>query len=56
MRGVIAVGGSKVDWSIERIFSVADKAVGVEVLADLYKQMGSKPVAPDLDSLWLSLG
>ncbi len=57
MRGVIAAGGShEVYWSIERIFSVADTAVGVDVLADLHKQMGPESVAPDLDSLWLGLG
>jgi hypothetical protein len=57
MRGVIAAGGShEVDWSIERILSVADKAVGVDVLTDLHKQMGPKPVAPDLDGLWPALG
>ena len=57
MRGVIAAGGShEVYWSIERIFAVADRAVGVDVLADLHKQMGSEPVAPDLDRLWLDLG
>jgi hypothetical protein len=57
MRGVIAAGGShEVYWSIERVFSVADRAVGVDALADLYKQMGSEPFAPDLDGIWLSLG
>ena len=57
MRGVIAAGGShEVYWSIERILSAADKAVGVDVLTGLHEQMGSKPVAPDLESLWLALG
>jgi hypothetical protein len=57
MRGVIAAGGShEVYWSIERVLSVADRVVGVDVLADLHRQMGSRPVAPDLDGLWLSLG
>ncbi len=57
MRGVIAAGGShEVHWSVERVFLAADRAVGVDVLADLHKKMGSESVAPDLDSLWLSLG
>lgn len=57
MRGVIAAGGShEVDWPIERILSTADKAVGVDVLTGLHEQMGSKPVATDLESLWLALG
>jgi hypothetical protein len=57
MRGVLAAGGSvEVDWPIERILSVADKAVGVDVLTRLHAQMGPKPVAPDLDALWRDLG
>jgi len=57
MRGVLAAGGSvEVDWPIERILSVADKAVGVDVMTRLHAQMGPKPVAPDLDALWRDLG
>jgi hypothetical protein len=57
MQGVIAAGGShEVNWPIERILSTADKAVGVDVLANLHERMGPYPVAPDLDSLWLGLG
>jgi hypothetical protein len=57
MRGVIAAGGNvEVDWPIERVLSVADKAVGVDVLTRLHEKMGPKPVAPDLDGLWRDLG
>jgi hypothetical protein len=57
MRGVIAAGGShEVDWPIERILGVADKAVGVDVLTRLHNSWGPKPVAPDLDALWRDLG
>ncbi len=57
MRGVIAAGGNhEADWSIERILSTADKAVGVDVLTRLHKEMGAKPVTPDLEGLWRSLG
>jgi hypothetical protein len=57
MRGVIAAGGNhEVDWPIDRILATADKAVGVDVLTRLHEQMGSKPVAPDLDGLWRDLG
>jgi hypothetical protein len=57
MRGVLAAGGNvEADWPIERILSVADKAVGVDVLTRLHAQMGPKPVAPDLDALWRDLG
>jgi len=57
LRGVITAGGShEVDWSIERILSTADKAVGVDVLIHLHNEMGPKSVKPDLDSLWRDLG
>lgn len=57
MRGVIAAGGShEVDWSIERILGIADKAVGLDVLTRLHNAWGAKPVTPDLDALWRDLG
>jgi hypothetical protein len=57
MRGVIAAGGNhEHDWSIERVLSTADKAVGVDVLTRMHSEWGSKPVTPDLASLWRDLG
>jgi hypothetical protein len=57
MRGVLAAGGShEVDWSIERILSTADKAVGVDILTRLHNDWGRRPVTPDLDQLWRDLG
>ncbi len=57
LRGVLAAGGSiEKDWPITRIFAVADEAVGVPVLAELYGQMGAKPLAVDLPALWMRLG
>jgi len=57
MRGVLAAGGNhEADWSIERILSTADKAVGVNVLTKLHDEWGSKPVKPDLGALWRDLG
>jgi hypothetical protein len=57
MRGVIAAGGNhEVDWSIDRILTTADKAVGVNAMTRLHDQMGPKAVSPDLDSLWRDLG
>jgi hypothetical protein len=57
MRGVLAAGGNhEQDWSIQRILSTADKAVGLDVLTRLHDQWGSKPVTPDLDALWRDLG
>ena len=57
MRGVLAAGGNhEKDWSLDRILSTADKAVGVDVLTRLHGEMGSKPVTPDLARLWRDLG
>ena len=57
MRGVVAAGGNhEQDWPIGRIFSTADKAIGVDVLTRLHNEMGAKPVAPDLAGLWRDLG
>ena len=57
LRGVLAGGGNhETDWSVDRIFDVADHAVGTTVLTQLYAQMGEKPYAPDLDKLWRDLG
>jgi hypothetical protein len=57
MRGVLAAGGNhEEDWSIERVLSTADKAVGVDVLTKLHEEWGAKPVTPDLDALWRDLG
>jgi predicted metalloprotease with PDZ domain len=57
MRGVLAAGGNhEQDWSIGRILSTADKAVGVDVLTRLHEEMGPRPVTPDLAALWRELG
>jgi hypothetical protein len=57
MRGVIAAGGNhEQDWSIARVLSTADKAVGGDVLTRLHNEMGAKPVTPDLAALWRDLG
>ena len=57
MRGVLAAGGNhEQDWSLQRILSTADKAVGLNVLTRLHDKWGSKPVSPDLDALWRDLG
>jgi hypothetical protein len=57
MRGVLAAGGNhEQDWSIERVLTTADNAVGVDVLTHLHNELGPKPVTPDLASLWRDLG
>jgi hypothetical protein len=57
MRGVIAAGGNhEKDWPIERVLTAADKAVGLDVMTRLHREMGAKPVSPDLAALWRDLG
>jgi hypothetical protein len=57
MRGILKAGGSiEVEWPLERALKVADQAVGVPVLEELYDRMRAKAVSPDLDQLWRELG
>ncbi|KIU44287.1 hypothetical protein QU42_27365 [Bradyrhizobium sp. UASWS1016] len=57
MRGVLAAGGNhEKDWTLARVLSTADQAVGGEVLTHLHDEMGPKPVTPDLAALWQDLG
>jgi hypothetical protein len=57
MRGILKSGGSiEVEWPLARALKVADQAVGVPVLEELYDRMKAKPVTPDLPQLWRDLG
>lgn len=57
MRGILKAGGSiEVEWPLVRALEIADRAVGVPVLEDLYKRMKATPVTPDLNQLWKDLG
>ena len=57
LRAILAAGGSiDRDWSVERVLDVADQAVGVPVLRELYEEMASQPVTVDLQALWQQLG
>jgi hypothetical protein len=57
LRAVVAAGGNvETSWPLERAFAMADKAVGVPVLEELYASMKDKPVGPDLPALWKKLG
>ena len=57
MRAILDAGGNhEVDWPMARVISVADAAVGLDVLTRLHDEMGAKPVGPDLNKLWLDLG
>jgi len=57
LRGILAAGGNmEVEWPLERAFKAADDAVGAPVMTELYAQMKSAPVEPDLSTLWKALG
>lgn len=57
MRGILSAGGNhEKDWSLDRVLTTADRAVGVDVLTRLHNEMGPKPVSPDLAALWHDLG
>jgi hypothetical protein len=57
LRAVVAAGGNvTTTWTLEKDFALADKAVGVTVLEDLYAQWKDRPVNVDLDALWKKLG
>ncbi|MBV9644264.1 MAG: hypothetical protein JO334_11880 [Verrucomicrobia bacterium] len=57
MRGILKAGGSiEVEWPLERALQIADQAVGVRVLEELYDRMKAAPISPDLHQLWKDLG
>lgn len=57
LAAVVADGGNvQTSSSLEQAFGVADKAVGVPVLEELYAQWKDKPAQVDLPALWKKLG
>lgn len=57
MRGILKSGGSiEVEWPLARALKVADQAVGVPALEELYDRMKATPVTPDLPQIWKDLG
>lgn len=57
LRGILAAGGNiQSEGEIADTLRIADKAVGVPVLEELYAQMKDKPVDVDLPVLWKKLG
>jgi hypothetical protein len=51
-----ASGGNGVEWTIERLLEVGDRATGTQVLAQLHARMGDTPSSVDLDAIFTSLG
>jgi len=54
---VLRAGGDyRVAWPVQRTFEVADAAVGMTTLSDLYRDMKDDPMPIDLTALWRELG
>jgi hypothetical protein len=57
LRAILDGGGVvDQDWSIDKAFSIGDRATGTRVLQRLYSQMRDKADPVDLDQLWRKLG
>ena len=57
LRAILDAGGTLAQtWEIERVLAIADRAVGVPVLSELFPTWKDKSVSPDLDRLWAELG
>jgi len=57
LRAVVAAGGNvQTSSTLEHAFGIADQAVGVPVLEELYAQWKDRPVPVDLPGLWKKLG
>jgi predicted metalloprotease with PDZ domain len=57
MRAVLEKNGNiQADAELTDLLAAGDKATGILVLTELYKDWSAKPVAPDLDTLWKQLG
>jgi hypothetical protein len=57
LRAILDAGGTLAEtWEIERVLEIADRAVGVPVLSELFPTWKDKSVAPNLDQLWGRLG
>ena len=57
LRAINAAGGNiTAEWPLPRALEIGDRATGVTVLSDLYREMGSSPFPVDLAALWKQLG
>ncbi len=57
LRAVLAAGGDgTASWPLERVFDVAQEAIGVDTLRELHADLALAPKRLDLDALWTSLG
>jgi len=57
IRAILADGGNGgVNWPLEKVLAVGDRATGVPVLKELHDELGNQPGHVDLDALWRQLG
>jgi hypothetical protein len=57
LRGALVAGAdTTVDWTPERFFAAADRALGRSILLPQYRRWATTPVAVDLDDVWRRLG
>jgi predicted metalloprotease with PDZ domain len=57
LRAIVAARATiDTEWPVERALSVGDKTTGTTVLSDLCSSWKDRPVAIDLNQLWLDLG
>jgi hypothetical protein len=57
LRAILETGGDiRRNWDLSEALRVGDRATGTNVLETLYEEMKDKPVAVDLDALWVDLG
>lgn len=52
----VASGGNSTRWTMDKAVQLADEAVGVPVLSEMYRDMRDRAVATDLDALFTQLG
>jgi hypothetical protein len=57
LAGILDAGGDiRSGWDLRRTLATGDRALGLTVLSDLYRELGAAPGAPDLAALWRRLG
>jgi hypothetical protein len=57
LAGIAAAGGDiRASWDLVRTLDAGDRALGLTVLSDLYRELGVEAGRPDLGELWRRLG
>lgn len=57
LRAIVAARATiDTEWPLKRVLSVGDAATGTSVLSELYNSWKDRPIAVDLNQLWLELG